>query len=154
MFLEVAFDGGLKVDDAVEGAAPQSLPGEDREEAFDGIEPGGRGWSEVEGPPRMAIEPGFDLGMLVGAVIAHDRMDVLSGGDFAFDGVEKANELLMPVLLHAAADHRAVEDVEGCEQCRGPVPLVVVGHSAALAGLQREARLGTVERLDLGPLVD
>lgn len=83
-----------------------------------------------------------------------ERLDVLSGGDFAFDGVEKANELLMPVLLHAAADHRAVEDVEGCEQCRGPVPLVVVGHSAALAVLQREARLGTVERLDLGLLVD
>ncbi len=52
-------------------------------------------------------------------------------------------------LLHAAADHGAVEDVEGGEQGGGAVALVVVGHGAAFAGLHRQAGLGAVERLDL-----
>lgn len=62
--------------------------------------------------------------------------------------------ILMTVLLHAAADHRTVEDVEGGEQRGGPMALVVVSHGAALAGLERQPRLGAVERLDLGLLVD
>ena len=75
----------------------------------------------------MAAEPGFGLGVLVGAVIVHS-VDVLPGENFAFDGVEEANESLMAALLHAAADHRAVEDIERGEQGRGPMSLVVVGH--------------------------
>jgi hypothetical protein len=42
MFLQVAYDGGLKIDDAAEGAAPQPLLSEKGEKAFNGIEPGGR----------------------------------------------------------------------------------------------------------------
>ena len=56
--------------------------------------------------------------------------------------------------LHAAAEHGAVEDVEGGEQGGGAVALVVVGHGAALAGLDRQAGLGAVERLDLRFFVD
>jgi hypothetical protein len=36
---DVAFDGGLQVDDAGEGAAPQSSTREGGEEALDGVEP-------------------------------------------------------------------------------------------------------------------
>ena len=70
------------------------------------------------------------------------------------DGVEEADELLMPVALHAAADHRALQHVEGGEQGRGAVALVVVGHGAGTARLHRQAGLGAVERLDLRLLVD
>ena len=37
-------------------------------------------------------------------------------GGTRLDRVEEAEELLVPVALHAAADHRAVEDIEGGEQ--------------------------------------
>ena len=60
----------------------------------------------------------------------------------------------MPVLWHAAADHLAFEDVQRGEQRRRAVALVIVRHRAALAGLQRQAGLGAVERLDLALLVD
>ena len=60
----------------------------------------------------------------------------------------------MAMARHAAADDRAVEHVEGGEQRGGAVALVVVGHGAGLARLQRQARLGAVERLDLALLIE
>ena len=81
-------------------------------------------------------------------------MDDPAGADGALDSVEKLDELLVGVARHAAADHGAVEDIEGSEQGGGAVALVVMGHGAAFAGLQRQAGLGAVERLDLRFLVD
>ena len=60
----------------------------------------------------------------------------------------------MPVTLPAAADNAAFQHVEGGEQRGGAVALVVVGDGAAAAALERQARLGAVERLDLGLLID
>jgi hypothetical protein len=64
----------------------------------------------------MIGEPGSDLGMLMGGVVIGDGVDDLAGGDLALDGVQEADELLVNVLLHAAAEHRAIEHVEGGEQ--------------------------------------
>ena len=108
----------------------------------------------MEGPARMADQPGLDLGVLVGRVIVDDGVDQLAGGDRALDGVEEADELLMGVLLHAATEHRAVEHVEGGEQGGRAVALVIVRHGPALAGFERQARLGAVEGLYLGFFVD
>jgi hypothetical protein len=52
-------------------------------------------------------------------------------------GVQEAGKLLMPMALHAASDHLAVEHIEGGEQGGGAVPLVVVGHRSAAASFQR-----------------
>ena len=78
----------------------------------------------------------------------------LSGRNLRLDGVEEADELLMPMALHAAADDLAVEHVEGGEQRGGAVALVVMGHGAGASLLHRQTRLGAVERLDLALLVD
>ncbi len=74
------------------------------EEAFDGIEPGCRGWCDVEMDARMSFERGADLGMLVRGVVVNDEMQVPVGRGFAMDLVEKADELLMPMAVHALAD--------------------------------------------------
>jgi hypothetical protein len=50
-----------------------------------------------------------------------DRLALWHGGP------EKADELLIPVPLHAAAEHRAVQHVERGKQGRCAIPLVVVG---------------------------
>jgi hypothetical protein len=55
----------------------------------------------------------------------------------------------MPVTRHAAADHCAVEDVERGEQRGHAVADTVVGHGAGLARLERQARLGAIQGLDL-----
>ena len=77
----------------------------------------------------------------MGGVVVEDRVDRLAGGNLALDGVEKADELLMPMALHVAADHCAVEDVHRGEQRRRAVPLIVVGHGSGAALLQRQSGL-------------
>ena len=80
------------------------MPGHLGEEVLDRIEPRGRSRGEVEDPARMTGQPSQYLGMFVGGIVVEHRMDQLTGGDFAFDGVEKADEFAVAVTLHAAAD--------------------------------------------------
>ena len=80
----------------------------------------------MKDPAWVAGEPGFDLGMLVGGVIVEDGVDHFAGRDGALDAVEKADEFLMGMALHAAPMHDAVERVEGSKQGGGAVPLIVV----------------------------
>jgi len=65
------------------------------------------------------------------------------------DSVEEADELLVPVALHIAADDGAVEDVEGCEQCRRAMTLVVVGHRPGAALLHWQAGLSAVVVMEI-----
>jgi hypothetical protein len=57
VIVEEAIDRGLKVGHGSEDAAFEAAFGEDCEEALDGVEPGGRGRGEVEGPAWMARDP-------------------------------------------------------------------------------------------------
>ena len=59
-----AVDSGLEIDDRVEDTSLQSTAAELGEEPLDGVEPGARGWREVEDETRMAIEPGANVGCL------------------------------------------------------------------------------------------
>ena len=151
---DVAVDGGLQVDERAEDPALEPPPGERREEALHGVEPGCAGRGEVEGPARVADEPGAHLGVLVGGVVVDHGVDHLAGRHGGLDLVEEADELLMPVALHVAADHRAVQHVERGEQRRRAVPDVVVGHRPGPTLLHRQPGLGAVERLDLALFVD
>ena len=81
-------------------------------------------------------------------------MDRLVGRHLALDGIEKTDEFLVPVALHAAPDDLALQDVEGGEQGGGAVALVVVGHGGAASLLHRQAGLGAIEGLDLALLVE
>ena len=63
-----------------------------------------------------AGEPLDDLRVLVGGIVVEDDVDGLAGWDLALDGVQKADELLMPVALHAAADDLALQDVKAANR--------------------------------------
>lgn len=102
----------------------------------------------------MASQPGDDLGVLVGRVVIEDPVHGRAGRDGFLDGVEEADELLMAMALHATADDLAIQHVEGGEQGRRAVALVVVRHGADPAFFQRQSRLRSVESLDLAFLVD
>ena len=60
----------------------------------------------------MAVEPLADLWMLVRCVVVEDHMNRLARRNLRFDGIEEADELLMPMSLHVATDDRAVENVQ------------------------------------------
>ena len=85
----------------------------------------------------------------MGGIVVEHRMDQLAGRDFALDGVEKADEFAVAVALHAAAADGAVEHAERGEQGGSAVPLVIVGHGLTTPRLDRQSRLGAIERLDL-----
>src|SRR3546814_15561580 len=78
----------------------------------------------------MPVEPGTDLRMLVCCVIVEDGVDAFVRRDGGLDGVEEADELLVAVPLHVAADDRYIEDIQRCEQRRHSMPLVVLGQGA------------------------
>ena len=131
-------------------ASFEALPSELGEEAFHGIEPGAGGRREVERPPRMFGEPGQHLRMFVGGIIVEDGVDHLAGRDGPLDGCDEADELLMPMARHAAADDLAFEHAERGEQGRRAVArLLSMREGCAFPPLQRKTRLGPVERLDL-----
>ena len=92
--------------------------------------------------------------MLLGGIIVEDRVDQLAGGDWRFDPVEETDEFLMAMARHALADDGAVEDIERREQRGRAVADVIMGHRSSPALLDRQARLGAVEGLDLALLVD
>jgi len=87
--------------------------------------------------------------MLVGGIIVEDDMHGLLRRHGVLDGIEEADELLMAMPLHVAPDYSAVEHVEGGEQRRCAISLIVVGHCAGAAFLHGQPRLRAVERLDL-----
>jgi hypothetical protein len=153
-FLNEAVDGGLEIDDGAEDAALQSSPGELGEEAFHRVEPGAGGRREVEDEALVPGQPSEDARVGVGFVIVENEMDGLSGGDLPLDGIEEADELLMAVALHAAADDLAFEHIESGEERGRAMAFVIVGQGSGAALLQGQARLGPVERLDLALLVD
>src|SRR5262249_52595834 len=149
-----AVDGGLELDEGAEDTALEAAPRELGEEAFDGVEPGAGSWGEVEDEAGMAAEPGLDLRMVVGGVVVDDDVDDLARRHLCLDGVEEADELLMAVALHTAADDLALEHVESGEERRRAVADVVVRHGFEASLLHRQARLGAVERLYLALLID
>src|SRR6516164_7227291 len=83
----------------------------------------------------MPRQPSQHFGMLVGGVVVEDNMDRLVGGDFALDGVEKADEFEVTVALHAAANDGAVEHAERRKR----------GYRLAASGLDRTRRLACRE---------
>ena len=76
----------------------------------------------------MACEPFADFGMFVDSVIVEDRVHQFSGRHLRFDGIEEADELLVPVALHAAADDVAIQHVQCSEQGGGAVAPIVMRH--------------------------
>ena len=146
-FPEEAVDGGLEVDDRAEHTAFEAALAEFGEEALDGVEPGGRGRRVVEDETRMPRQPGSGFGVLVRAVIVEDHVDDLAGGDLGLDRVQEADEFLVPVALHAAANDLAVEHVEGGKQGGGAVALI-----DAMGRAARACDLGAATTADRCPM--
>ena len=72
----------------------------------------------MERPSRMLGEPGQHLRMFVGGLIVENGVDHLAGWRGPLDGRDKADELLMPMAGHAAADDLAFEHADRGEQGR------------------------------------
>ena len=77
-----------------------------------------------------------------------------SSGHVEVDQLEEGQHVVGRVALPGVVEDLAGGDVHRGEQIGRAVALVVVGHGAGPARLHRQRRLGAVERLDLGLLVE
>src|SRR6516164_8278116 len=152
--LDEGGDIGPELIDAAMDAALDLLIGEQREPAFDLVEPGGAGRREVEVIARVAGEPRFDGWRFVGGIIVEHQMDVEIGWHGLLDLRQEFAEFDRPVVLVAAADDPTGGDVQGGEQRGCAVALVVMAASLDLPRAHRQQRLSAVERLDLRLFID
>ena len=81
-------------------------------------------------------------------------MDLEVARDGLVDLLEKRQDVCGGVRLVALGEDLASGDVQRREQVGRPVALVVMGHRARPAADHRQARLGPVQRLALGFLVE
>ena len=151
---QVVVDLVLEIVDAGVAAAADALCGDLGEEALDEVHPGRAGGREMQLEAGMLLQPGLHLGRLVGRVVVKNQMDVAGFLHGPVDAAQKAQELPGAVAWHAFPDDQARLDVQRGEECGGAVALVVVGHGGGAPLLEGQTRLGPIERLDLGLLID
>lgn len=75
-------------------------------------------------------------------------------GCVALNDPKEAQKLLRSMPRQALADHLAGLDLQGGEQGRCAIALVVVRHGSGASLLHRQAWVRAIERLDLALLVD
>ena len=154
VIVQVLFDRSDKLPHVAETAPPDALVGAIAEPALDQVQPGTRSGDKVQVEPRMPAEPGFHPRVRVGPVIVHDQMQIELGRRLGVDCLEEPDEFLVPMPRHAVADDFPIEHAQGRKQGGRAVAFVVVRHRSTAAFLQRKARLGAIEGLDLALLVD
>jgi len=147
-------DLGDQLGDGAEGTATNRLLGNDVEPDLDLIEPRGVRRREVHMIARPRGQPAFDLGVLMGAIVVHDQVDVQVRRHGLVDVLQELQELLMTVPRLALREHLAGGYVESGEQSGRTITDVVVGDSLNVSETQGQERLRALERLHLALLVD
>lgn len=141
----------------MERLAPQPVALHPREPAFHGVEPRRTRRREVEMPVRVLGEPRPDrLGLVRRTVVQHhvDRPVILPRAHAAVDEPQEGEEFLGAVPLGASSDDFPALQLERRVEVGRSVADVVVRVPLHLAGAQLQQRLGVVEGLYLGLLVD
>jgi hypothetical protein len=77
----------------------------------------------VEGPLRVPGQSCADFGLLVGRGNVEDDVDGRVGGHLGFDGVQKPDELMMPMSLHVATDIEASRTLSAANRVVVPLRL-------------------------------
>ena len=130
--------------------------GEFLEPAFHEIEPGTGGGGEMQVPAAAVLvrQPLPHLGCLVRGQIVQDDVHRQSALDRGVDLFEEGKHVGAGVALPQLGVHQPGSDVHRGEQINRAVPLVVVGHRARPTRFHRQRRLGAIQRLTLGFLVE
>ena len=139
--------------DTAKDSAAQTIFGQVAEEALHHVQPRATCRCEVHAKAGMTVEPALDPEMFVGGVVVHDHMDLLVLRNDVIDGAQELQPFLMAVPVIAHGEDLTFEGIQGGKQGSRSVALVVMGHGAAAALLDRQAGLGAVQSLNLALLV-
>ena len=156
MFGQVRLDRFLQRLDCFERPTPDPLLGDRSEESFDLVDPGGTRRREVDNEPRVFRQPSFHRGSLVSRIVVHHQVNghAVLDRDRFIDLGQELQELLVPMTAIAFADDFPGCNIQGGKERGDAVANVVVGSSFGLARGHGQYRLGSVEGLDLGFLID
>ena len=154
MRVDKFLDAGFQLCDAAIGAATDLFHGQLGEPPFDEAQPRAVGRREVDMESRTFGEPVSDQRCFMGAVVIHDDVHVEPTRNVRLNQIEEFPKLRGPVPLMKLRDHFTGLRVERGEQRRRAVAFVVVRPALNLSRLQRQERLGPIERLNLRLLID
>ena len=70
----------------------------------------------MECPAWVPRQPGLDFRLFVCGVVVQDEVNRLVFWQLSLNRVEEADELLMPVALHVAADDEFVENIQAAKR--------------------------------------
>jgi len=93
------------------------------EPAFNQIEPARTGGNEMQGKPRMPLEPALHARMAVRAVVVENQMQVLAWGKLGVEAPKELQKLLMAVSRIALANNPAFDDLQGGKERGGALRL-------------------------------
>src|SRR5262249_55205049 len=127
------FDSGLQILHAMEDPAPDGLIIQHAEPAFYQVQPTGTGGYKVKHKARVTFQPSPHIGMFVSPVVIDDQMERDLTRKLLIESAQEPKELLMPMPLIALADNLPLQHLQGGEQSRSAVPLVIVGHRSTTA---------------------
>src|SRR6185312_16162953 len=145
-----------EIGDTAEGSTAQAFVGEFLEPAFDEVQPGTRGRREMQVPAATVLvrQPFRDLWRGVRGEVVQDDMHIQIARNRGIDLFEKPQHVGTGMALAQIGQDLAGGDVERREQIDRAVALVIMGHRPRPARLHRQRRLGAVQRLTLGLLVE
>lgn len=106
--LDVVSDRALQFMGRTMRAAADFFLSQVGKEPLDLIDPGCRGWREVEMPAGMSREPPADCRGFVGCVVVQHQVDVKIAGDVALDLAQELEELAAAMAREAFADYLPV----------------------------------------------
>jgi hypothetical protein len=152
--VNVVANSTLQFDGTAVCAATKLFVGELGEESLDLVDPGTALGCEMDVKTGPSQQPALDQRRLVSSVVVQDEMNCQLLWDVAVDGVEELPKLDAAVTSMVLRDDPATLYVERSKQGRGAVTNVVMRATFDLSGLQRQDGLGTIQRLNLGFLVN
>jgi hypothetical protein len=94
----------------------------------------------------MFLQPLPDLGVLVSGVIVTDQMQGFVFGCFPVDLTQKRQPFAVPMMGLTLGNDLAVQNIQRSEQCGSTVAFVIMSHGRGAPFLQRQPRLGTIQR--------
>ncbi len=99
MSVDVFSDGSDELFEVLEDAALELVLSQVAKEAFDHVEPTGRGRRKANVEAFVGFEPALDSGMFVSRVVVADQVDFLLGRYRFIDHAQELEPFLMPVFL-------------------------------------------------------
>src|SRR5271165_2869622 len=143
--IEVVANGGLQLTRGSMGPTTDLALCEGGEPALHLIEPGRRGWGEMNMESRMTSEPVADRGCLVRPVVIHHQVDIQIGRHARLNGAKEFQELDTAVAAMKFSDDLPRGDVQSREQGCGAVAHVVVGTPLRNSGRQGQDGLCAIQ---------